>query len=36
MTWLDTPPCDANVGCAVANGASGIVAKMSSFTVEKL
>ena len=36
MTWLDTPPCDANVGCAITNGASGIVAKMSSLTVEKL
>jgi len=36
MTWLDSPPCDANIGCAVANGASSIFARLSSFTVEKL
>jgi hypothetical protein len=35
MTWLDSPPCDANIGCAIANG-SGIIARLSSFTVEKL
>ena len=36
MTWLDSPPCDANIGCASANGASSIIARLSSFTVEKL